>query len=420
MATCMLAESFTAFILLLITIGVWYTTLLGRGFWKRLYVYVPPMILLFLIPSLLGSFSIIRGGDSAASQFALHVLLPITLLLLTMTINFRDILALGRKSILIFLAGTVGIIVGGPLALWLVSLASPDVLADRGAESVWRGLVCISGSWINGTPGQTSMKEIFGASNELYFIMLAVDTVIQNMWLALLFVGVRMSGFLDRVLKADPAELMTIQQAGFAKQQQKVSHQKGSKWFFQRLMVLVLVTGVGYFIVFLLTRHLTYYFTQQHIPETSVWSFFSKPSFWQIFFATTLGIILSFTRARELDEVGATKIGNFFFFFLFATIGLKMNIFRLGGQWEFVIICIVWLVIHFIFLMIAARLLKGSFFFVAVGSQANIGGPATASMVAGAFNPHLASMGVLLGVLSNVIGNYCGLIAGMLYRAIAD
>lgn len=414
----MTSELYTTCVLLLITIGVWYTTLLKQGFWKKLYNYVPPMILLFLIPSLLGSFSIIHGGESVAGRFALNTLLPITLLLMTMMINFRDILSLSRKSILIFLAGTAGIIVGGPIALWLVGQASPDLLADRGDQSVWRGLVCISGSWINGTPGQTSMKEIFGASNELFFIMLTVDTVIQNLWLATLLFGVRMSGFLDRILTADAGELATIQQAGFEKGQLKSKHHEWNKNFFQKFLALVLLTGTGFMIIFYLTQLSAGYFQGQHIPESSVASFLSKPSFWQVLFATTLGIILSFTKARHLEEVGATKIGNFFFYFLFSCIGLKMDIFRLGGQWEFVIICMIWLMIHFLFLMLAARLLKGSFFFVAVGSQANIGGPATASMVAGAFNPHLASMGVLLGVLSNVIGNYCGLMAGILYRIV--
>ena len=374
------------------------------------------MILLFLLPSLLGSLGIIQGGDSAAGRFSISVLLPITLLLLTMTINFKDILSLSRKSVLVFLAGTVGIVVGGPIALWLVGQASPGMLADRGDESVWRGLVCISGSWINGTPGQTSMKEIFGASNELYFIMLAVDTVVQNLWLAFLFFGVRASKFLDRVLGADPAELLTIQQVGFEKYQAEPSTKSWDKLFLQRLTYLVLLAIVGYLIIYLLTSYAKDFFLEKNIPEISVWSFLSKPTFWQVFFATTLGILFSFTRARRLDEVGATKIGNFFFYFLFTGLGLKMDLFRLGGQWEFVIICMVWLLIHFIFLMIAARLLKASFFFVAVGSQANIGGPATASLVAGAFNPHLASIGVLLGVLSNIIGNYCGLIAGIFYK----
>ncbi len=409
-------ELLTTLILLLITSAVWYTNQSNRRFWTKLYTYLPPMILLFLIPSVLGTFSILPGGDSAAGRFALATLLPVTLILMTMTINFRDILALSRKSILIFLAGTIGIIVGGPLALWLVGQGSPSLLVDRGDESVWKGLVCISGSWINGTPGQTSMKEIFGASNELYFIMLAVDTVVQNLWLALLLVGTRVSARIDILLKADPSDLATIQQAGFEKGQQQRKEENWSGVFFYRFAQLVLVAGVGYWVVYQLTGVLSGYFEGQGFPETSMWSFLSKPSFWQVFFATTLGIALSFTRARHLEEVGATKIGNFFFYFLFSAIGLKMNIFHLGGQWEFVIICVVWLMIHFLFLIIAARLLKASFFFVAVGSQANIGGPATASMVASAFNPHLASMGVLLGVLSNVIGNYCGLVAGVLYR----
>ena len=411
----MYADLLTTFVLLLITSAVWYTGQLKGGFWEKLYTYMPPMILLFLIPSVLGSFSILPGGDSMASRFALGILLPITLILMTMTINFRDILALSRKSILIFLAGTVGIIVGGPMALWLVGQSSPELLMDKGDESVWKGLVCISGSWINGTPGQTSMKEIFGVSNELYFIMLAVDTVVQNLWLALLLFGVRMSTWLNRMLKADPSEMATIQQAGFEKHQ-KVKQPLDSQDFILRVLQLVVLALTGFAIIYVATQILSGYFQSQNIPETSVWSFLSKNSFWQVFFATSLGIALSFTKARQLEEVGPTKIGNFFFYFLFSAIGLKMNIFRLGGQWEFVIICVIWILIHFIFLMTAARLLKGSFFFVAVGSQANIGGPATASMVAGAFNPHLASMGVLLGVLSNVIGNYCGLIAGVLYK----
>jgi uncharacterized membrane protein len=406
-----------ALALLVITVAVWYTSHRESGFWKKLYTFVPPMILLFLIPSILGSFDIIPGGDSASARFALSTLLPITLLLMTMTINFHDILALSRKSVMIFLAGTVGIVVGGPVALWIVGQFSPDLLADKGSDSVWRGLVCITGAWINGTPGQTSMKEIFGASNELYFIMIAVDAVMQNLWLALLLFGVRSSGWLDRMLKADPQDLATIQQAGFEKSQQRekhVIHNKPGK-----IIQLVAVALIGFGIVYSLTQIMTGYFTAQHIPDTSVWSFLAKPSFWLVFFSTTLGIGLSFTRARQLEAVGATEVGNFFFYFLFSAIGLKMNLFRLGGQWEFILVCAIWLLIHLAVLVAAARLLRGSYFFVAVGSQANIGGPATASMLASAFNPHLASVGVLLGVLSNVIGNYCGLLAGILYRWIA-
>ena len=346
------------------------------------------------------------------------MLLPVTLILLTMTINFRDLLALSRKSILVFLAGTVGIVVGGPIALWLVGQLSPGMLADRGADSVWRGLVCISGSWINGTPGQTSMKEIFGSSNEQYFVMLTVDTVIQNLWLAFLFFGVRTSTFFDRMLRADQTELQTIQKAGLERHQQKSERNPDGR-FFRRLVLLSLLCLIGYLILNQFTLYTSSYFHSMSIPESSVWSFLSKVVFWQVFFATSLGILLSFTPARGLDDVGATKIGNFFFYFLFSALGLRMDIFKLGGQWEFVVICVVWLLIHFVFLLVAARLLRAPFFFVAVGSQANIGGPATASMVAGAFNPHLASVGVLLGVLSNVIGNYCGLIAGVLYKLVA-
>jgi uncharacterized membrane protein len=417
-------EFLIAFILLAITILVAWTASLRVGFWRKFYTIVPPMILLYLLPSLLGSFHIIKGGDTETGKFALSTLLPLSLLLLTMTINLKTILLLSRQSLVLFFAGTLGIVIGGPIALYLMGQFSSDLLTDQGANSVWKGLVCISGSWINGTPGQTSMKEIFGVSNELFFVMVAVDTAVQNIWLALLFLGVRYSPRIDRYLEANLTSIREISIAGFNENQTQEPPLTKSNFFSKRyqkaFIKMASVCTLSLLLIGFLTAISQDFFTKQAIPESSNWVFLTKSAFWQVFYATTLGIVLSFTKARQFDKIGATKIGNFLLFFIFSTIGLKMNLFKLGGQWAFITICVIWLIIHFVILMAVAKILKAPFFFVAVGSQANIGGPATASILASAFNPHLASVGVLLGVLSNIIGNYCGLIAGMLFKVVAN
>ena len=395
-----------------------------------MYKFIPPLVLLYLLPSLLNSFKLVDGPNTQTGKVALNVLLPVSLLLLTMTIDFQRILKLSKKAVLVFLAGTLGIVVGGPIALYLVGQFSPDLIADHGANSAWKGMVTITGSWINGTPGQTSMKEIFGCGDELYFVMLAVDAFMQNIWMALLFIGARKTKWIDKWLKADTKELdrLFIETHKDDIKEEKETAKLGiigtvlhylEAHRLLEFLKLAIICLAGFFLIsFFTVASVDFFSSRFKIEETSNWYFVTKKAFWLVFYSTTTGILLSFTRARKLDDAGATRIGNFLLYFIIATIGLKMDIFNLSGQWELVLVCAIWLIIHFIIIMAAARLLKAPFFFVAVGSQANIGGPATASMVASAFNPHLASMGVLLGVFSNIIGNYCGLLAGMLFRLV--
>ncbi len=399
-----------------------------RKFWQKLYTYLPPIILLYLLPSLLNSFQLVNGAEAKVGKFALNTLLPLSLLMLTMTIDFKSLLSLSKKAIIVFLAGTVGIVIGGPIALWLVGQFSPDLLADHGANSIWRGLVTITGSWINGTPGQTSMKEIFGSSDELFFMIIAVDALAQNIWIALLFFGAKNTNIIDKWLKADTKELDKIYQLTHRDDvlEEKITHDLSMtgkiKYYTQprklkMIFVLFLLCMITLAAINSVTTYLTDYFTGNfNIDESSNWTFITKRAFWLVFFSTSIGIILSFTKVRELDEAGATRIGNFLLYLIISTIGLKMDIFQLNGQWELLALCGIWLIIHMMIVLIVARMVRAPFFFVAVGSQANIGGPATASMVASAFNPHLASMGVILGVLSNIIGNYFALISGILFK----
>ncbi len=114
-----------------------------------------------------------------------------------------------------------------------------------------------------------------------------------------------------------------------------------------------------------------------------------------------------------MEKLGSTDFATLFIYFLIMTIGMRLDLFNIGAN---VGLLAIWMLIHIISMFVAAKIIKAPFFFVAVGSQANIGGVATAPAVAAAFHPSLAPVGVLLAVLSHVIGTYAGIISAWLMR----
>jgi len=141
--------------------------------------------------------------------------------------------------------------------------------------------------------------------------------------------------------------------------------------------------------------------------------------FWLIVISTTIALGLSFTRARELEGIGASRYGSVFLYVLVATIGMKMDLMAIFENPGLFLVGLIWMAIHAILLIGVAKLIKAPFFFMAVGSQANVGGAASAPIVASAFHPSLAPVGVLLAVLGYAVGTYGAWFCGMLMQVIS-
>ena len=129
------------------------------------------------------------------------------------------------------------------------------------------------------------------------------------------------------------------------------------------------------------------------------------------------------TRPGNFEGVGASKFGSIFLYILVATIGMKMNIGELIRDWGvfkyLITIGLIWITIHAVFIFIIAKIIKAPFFYVAVGSQANVGGAASAPIVAGAFSPALAPVGVLLAVLGYAVGTFGAILCTLLMKGIS-
>ena len=159
-------------------------------------------------------------------------------------------------------------------------------------------------------------------------------------------------------------------------------------------------------------------FIQENAPGLAKFSLTSG-FFWIVVIATTGGLILSLTKTRELEGVGASTLGSLLLYVLVASIGMKMDIMAIFDNPGLFLVGGIWMLIHVILLLSVGKIIKAPFFFIAVGSQANVGGAASAPIVASAFHPALAPVGVLLAVLGYALGTYMAWVCGILMQAVA-
>ena len=373
---------------------IFYTSHQER--FKRFYRFVPALFLCYFVPALLNwPLGLISPEGSQLYFVASRYLLPASLILLCISIDFKALLNLGSKAIIMFLAATLGIVLGGPVAVLFVSWFMPDVVSVP-PDELWRGLSTIAGSWIGGGANQAAMKEIFEVSDNLFGSMLVVDIVVANIWMAFLFYGADNTKKIDKWLQSDVTAIEQLK-TKVADYKAKVSKIPTTTDLF--VMMAVAFGGVALshwfsdLIVPLLSQHSE---TLESMRLNSLMSGF----FWLIVVATTFGLVLSFTKARRLEGVGASNWGSVFIYILVATIGMKMDLKEVFNNLDLFAIGIIWILIHVIILFIVAKLIKAPFFYVAVGSQANIGGAASAPVVASAFSPvsytHLTLPTILL------------------------
>ena len=178
--------------------------------WIKFYRFVPTLLLCYFIPSLFNSFGIISGEKSKLYFIASRYLLPASLVLLTISIDIPEIKKLGAKAVIMFLTGTFGIILGGPISIIIVSSIAPNILNNAGTEDVWRGLSTVAGSWIGGGANQAAMKEVFNVGDKIFSSMIAVDVIVANLWMAFLLYGAGNNNKFDKWFNADSHSIQKL------------------------------------------------------------------------------------------------------------------------------------------------------------------------------------------------------------------
>lgn len=381
-------------------------------FFKKLYSVIPPILLCYFLPGVLNSLGIISGTESGLYTIASRYLLPASLVLFTLSLDLKEIWKLRKKAGLMFITASVSIMLGGPLAVLIVSIFAPDIVGGEGADAVWRGLSTVAGTWIGGGANQAAMYEIFKPSSDLFSAMVALDVFISYSWMALLLFGTGKNLQINKFLKADDQSVTEIKEK-IEKYQLSIMRIPKMEDIILILAVAFGVTGFAHFCADNIAPWIT-----ANAPYLSTFSLTSG-FFWLVIIATTVGMLLSFTKLRNLEGAGASRMGSVLLYVLIATIGMQMNIMAIFERPGILIVGLVWIMIHILIIALVAKLTKTPFFFMAVGSMANIGGPASAPVIASAFHPSLAPVGVLLAVFGYVIGTYGAYICGLMMQAVS-
>jgi uncharacterized membrane protein len=403
----MISDDRIIFGLLALILGFVFATRDREG-WQRFYTFVPIILVCYLVPSLMVTFGLIDTAESNLWPVAKDYFLPAALFLMTLSIDLKGILGLGNKAIIMFLTATVGIILGGPLALWVVAQFDPGIIGE-GQTAAWRGLATLAGSWIGGGANQTAMLEVYGYPIELFGALLAVDIIVAEIWMVFLLYGAGASERVDRWLGADSSAIDALRD--------KMADYSSSIERVAKANDYVLLFGVTFAVVglsHLLGNFLGGFFADLQGEDATLASGF----FWVVVIATTVGLGASFTRAREMEGIGASKFGTLFIFVLVAVIGTRMDITKIAEAPAFMAIGFIWMLFHSILLIAVAKAIKAPFFFVAVGSKANVGGAASAPVIASAFHPALAPVGVLLAVLGYALGTYGAILCAQMMAGI--
>ena len=479
-------------ILLAVLAAIFYTHSLESEGWKKFYRFVPALLLCYFIPAILyyplgliasdwfdnslldyvktlsltlpdkmkdfgdvaavfqsGSYDDIKlllekngVGKDIIAKYTKHsrlyfvasrYLLPASLVLLCVSIDFKAIVNLGWKAIVMFLTATLGIVIGGPIALFAALNFFPSVLGENAME-IANGLSTVAGSWIGGGANQNAMKIIYEVPNEVFAIMLVVDIVVANIWMGFLLYGANITERVDKWLKADTSAIETLK-TNVAEYRASIAQMPTTTTLFVMLAVAFGAVGISHWGADLIAPFFgdinaaskymiekpdgTSELSPGSLVENGLSSVMSG-FFWLIVISTTVGLFLSFTPARKLEGVGASRWGSIFIYILVATIGMHMNLGKVWANLGLFGIGIIWMLVHVTLLLLVAKLIRAPFFFVAVGSQANVGGAASAPVVASAFSPSLAPVGALLAVLGYAIGTYGAIICAEIMRAMVS
>ncbi|SDY34835.1 Uncharacterized membrane protein [Lysobacter sp. yr284] len=392
------------------TLGlVFWSSSQQTGFWKKFYTFVPALLLCYFIPGIYNTVGLVDGNNTKLyNPVASRVLLPAALVLLTLTIDLKGVLKLGPKLLIMYAVSSLSVAFGAIVAFVAMRALHPETVAG----DTWGGMAALAGSWIGGGANMLAMKEIFQVDATTFGQFAVVDVGVGYVWMAALIFLASRAQAIDARSGADVSGIEELKRRieDFRAQHERVP----------TLADLAMIVGIAFGVVGLahaIATPLSAWFGANVSWARTV--SLHEPFFWVVAVSTFAGLGLSFTRARQLEGAGASKIGSLLLYFLIACIGLQMDILALLDKpWLFAL-GLMWIVVHIAILWGVGRLLKVPLFYFAIGSQSNIGGPASAPVVASAFHPSLAPVGALLGTLGYATGTGLAYLVGITLRSIA-
>lgn len=362
---------------------------------RRFFEILPPILWAYLVPMVSTSAGILPPASPAYDWITRYVL-PVALLLLMMTVDVPALVKLGRPATIMMLAGTAGIVIGGPVALAVFGHWLP--------VDAWKGLAALSGSWIGGSAQLVAVAESVETPDAMLGPIIVVDTVVGYGWMAILLF---LSGWQWRFDRWNRADTRLIEQTNAALAEKYEAIRRPIT-----IRDAALILGIGFVGAYLAVE------LGQALPELGDPKIISHTT-WAVIAITTLGLALAFTRVSDLEGAGASQLGSLALYLLVTAIGARGDLAAILDAPMFIATGALWIAIHVAILIAVARWIRAPLFFLATGSMANVGGAASAPVVATVYHPAMAPLGVLMAVAGYVVGIYAALGCAWLLSQVA-
>ena len=340
----------------------------------KIFKFIPAVVFIYAGSMLLASLGVFSANEelNAIYKQAKTNLLPAMLFLMLLQVDLRHFFKLGKSLLIAYL-----------LAVTSIALAFVVVSNLFGFSSEMAGAFgALAGSWMGGTANMVAVGTALGVPDEAFAYALVVDSVNYTLWVMLLLFLVPFAGYFNKFTKSSE-NLAYLGAVGCA-------CSMGAKRYWLLILLALFVSFVS--------QYLSTHFTLLNSTTTMV------------ILASLFGIVGSFTKLRELN--GSSEVATSMLYLLIALIGSHAVIESFSGLGVYVFAGFCILLIHAMLMVLGAKLFKLDLFSIAVASLANIGGVASAPILAAAYNKSLVSVGVLMAIMGYIIGTFGGLLVG--------
>lgn len=375
---------------------------------RRFFNIVPALFLIYFVPIALTAVGVTPPDeDAAGNKTAIYgqisrYCLPAALVLLMLGTNLRAILRLGPVALLVMLAGSAGVVLAMPGLLLLFRPILP--------EGIHGGFAALSASWTGGSANMMAVKEALNLSPPIFQPMIVIDSIVPYVWMSLLMFLAAYQGIYDRWNRSNPAITADLE-----RRTAEVSKAERRPMTVEHLGAIAALAGLATFVCIAGSTWLRAEQQRAWMPAVVIGL---GQGGLTIVLATTLGILLSLSPARRLEEFGASRLGYVLLYLVLCSYGAGTSLGNLSQTPVLLLVGLLVVVIHAVVIISFARLLRAPMSLVAAASQANLGGVASAPLVAQKYAPALMPVGLLLAIFGNIIGTYLGLLCESLCKSV--
>lgn len=365
--------------------------------WK-IFNIVPPLVFIYVINMILCTMGVFNSDGCSAAYSALkNNLLYAMIFVMLLRCDFRKLGKLGPRMIAIFLGCSL------TLAAGFIILYPLFANALGGAEKTWAATAALYASWVGGSANMAAMQDALPVDAGAYSCALALDTACYSLWIALLLFMVKHAEKWDKAVKADKSKLQAVADAANAEIAKEVQvRPSAADWIF--LIGLSLLVSAGS----------QWVGTQMNSGLNAIGlPMFDKGTCTTVF-VTVLGLICAMTPMGKLPAVN--ELSNVYLYAVVSLLASTATLVDLIAAPMWVVYGALILVVHVVLMFLLSKLFHWDLCMCSTASVANIGGSASAPIIAVAYHESYAGIGVLMGVLGAAIGNFFGLGMGAILK----